>query len=558
MPKWIALALLVFTVRAASAQMTSVAAYDTVQQLRARADTLLGRDTVAAIATLRDALDFLKRQEVRDLAQGSPYLRARASNVWWDIALISTLRSDTSAALSAFEMVQRTGGTSGYISGMRNDAIASRWKGNPRYETVIAKLRQQGRMWRDSAFISPFQDTLTGADRVAGLSLMWAEVRYAYPDFGQHPQVDWDSLYQAYLPRVLTTSATYDYYRLLQRFVAELGDAHTNVYFPPEISSQIGRPPIRTRLVDGRVLVTDVMSSSVAERGVRIGDEIEAVDDASVFQYADSAVKPYQSSATQQDLEIRLYRYALLYGPVATPVALRVRHADGTRANVLLARSGYTDVRRTPPPVTDTVLAGNVGYLRIATFGVDSVGAWVRRSMTRLMGTAALIIDIRENDGGSTIFDPLPVLARAPSPASAGHVRNYSALDRARGLEPQPFELSRGIIRPSVSQHYDAPVALLIGPQTFSAGEDFAVAFDLMKRGTIVGEPSGGNTGQPMTFSLPGNGSARVRTKHDDYGDGREFLFVGVQPQVVVRPTVAGVRAGRDETLEAALRLLRP
>jgi carboxyl-terminal processing protease len=72
-----------------------------------------------------------------------------------------------------------------------------------------------------------------------------------------------------------------------------------------------------------------------------------------------------------------------------------------------------------------------------------------------------------------------------------------------------------------------------------------------------VGEPTGGSTGQPLMFNLPGGGLARVCTKRDTYPDGREFVGVGIQPQVLVRPTVEDFRAGRDTVLEAALELLR-
>jgi carboxyl-terminal processing protease len=78
-----------------------------------------------------------------------------------------------------------------------------------------------------------------------------------------------------------------------------------------------------------------------------------------------------------------------------------------------------------------------------------------------------------------------------------------------------------------------------------------------MKRGRIIGEPSGGSTGQPLPFNLPGGGWARVCTKRDTYPDGKEFVGRGVQPQAVVHPTVSDVRAGRDTALEAALRELR-
>ena len=96
---------------------------------------------------------------------------------------------------------------------------------------------------------------------------------------------------------------------------------------------------------------------------------------------------------------------------------------------------------------------------------------------------------------------------------------------------------------------------VLTSARTYSAAEDFAVAFDTMQRGRIVGEATGGSTGQPLIVALPGGAMARICTKRDTYSDGREFVGVGVQPEVVVHPTVADFRAGRDTVLEAALKL---
>ena len=103
---------------------------------------------------------------------------------------------------------------------------------------------------------------------------------------------------------------------------------------------------------------------------------------------------------------------------------------------------------------------------------------------------------------------------------------------------------------------YTKPVVVLTSAQTFSAAEDFAVAFDDMKRGKMIGEPTGGSTGQPLMFSLPGGGSARVCTKHDRYPDGKEFVGVGVLPDILVHHTIADFRVGRDTVLEDALQFL--
>ncbi len=41
------------------------------------------------------------------------------------------------------------------------------------------------------------------------------------------------------------------------------------------------------------------------------------------------------------------------------------------------------------------------------------------------------------------------------------------------------------------------------------------------------------------------------------FRDGREFIGKGIQPDKLILPTVADIRAGRDTVLEAAIKELR-
>lgn len=102
-------------------------------------------------------------------------------------------------------------------------------------------------------------------------------------------------------------------------------------------------------------------------------------------------------------------------------------------------------------------------------------------------------------------------------------------------------------------QAFLGPFVVLSSPRTFSAAEDFLVAFKPLKRGLIVGEPSGGSTGQPLVISLPGGGTARICSKHDTFADGTEFVGVGVIPDILVRPKVTDFTEGRDAILERAI-----
>ncbi len=99
---------------------------------------------------------------------------------------------------------------------------------------------------------------------------------------------------------------------------------------------------------------------------------------------------------------------------------------------------------------------------------------------------------------------------------------------------------------------YLGPVALLVGPKTFSAAEDFAVSLHHAKRAKLFGLKTGGSTGQPIRIPLPGGGSARICCKRDTYPDGREFVGVGIIPDV----STAG-NSNKNAALDAAINALR-
>jgi C-terminal processing protease CtpA/Prc len=125
------------------------------------------------------------------------------------------------------------------------------------------------------------------------------------------------------------------------------------------------------------------------------------------------------------------------------------------------------------------------------------------------------------------------------------------------GGTPGWWKIPPGDVSPDSEHFFSKPVIVLTSAATYSAAEDFVVAFDAMHRGTLVGETTGGSTGQPFMFKLPGGGGGRICTKDDTYPDGRVFEGIGVPPQVKVSPSVSDIRQGRDAALERAIEILR-
>jgi C-terminal processing protease CtpA/Prc len=78
------------------------------------------------------------------------------------------------------------------------------------------------------------------------------------------------------------------------------------------------------------------------------------------------------------------------------------------------------------------------------------------------------------------------------------------------------------------------------------------------KLGTIVGGATAGTNGNVATFDVPGGFRISFTAMRVTGHDGQKpHHLVGIRPDVPVEPTIAGLRAGRDELLERALELAR-
>lgn len=450
---------------------------------------------------------------------------------------------------------------------LRQDPDLVNLRTDPRWpdlvERTTALAEQQRKLWDSPAWDTEYRPDLSPAEKIAGLSKLWAEVRYNFVNFDLVPDVDWDALYLESLPRIQATTSTLEYYRVLMELAARLRDGHTNVYPPRELRDAVyARPALRTRLVEDRVLIVEVLDAELEADGLVPGLELMEIDGLPVRDYAETRVRPYQSASTPQDLDVRTYDYMLLAGAADTEVELTLRDAEAkpsTRTVRRLTREALDALTPDTEPMEITMLPGPVAHVKLRTFGTEETADLFEQALPELRQAEAWILDLRDNGGGSSSvgWRILGHLTDRPFPTSSWRTRQYRPTFRAWGFAEGRYEEQDNVWESVDAEPYAKPVAVLTSPRTFSAAEDFAVSFDVMDRGPLVGEPTGGSTGQPLSFALPGGGSARVCTKRDTYPDGRDWIGVGIQPDVLVRPTVEDVRGGRDTVLERALEWVR-
>jgi hypothetical protein len=172
-------------------------------------------------------------------------------------------------------------------------------------------------------------------------------------------------------------------------------------------------------------------------------------------------------------------------------------------------------------------LPGNVGYIELRGFGgPEFVGAAYTAAMSLMAGTDALILDLRRNGGGS----PASVAYLMSHFFPFGDERHLIDMyDRPTNTTRQFWTVK------TVAQRYDKPVYVLTSARTFSGGEDFAYGIQAQKRGTVVGETTGGgsnpvswyNLGQDIIVAIPTARTTNVVTKTN-------WEHVGVKPDIAV------------------------
>lgn len=421
-----------------------------------------------------------------------------------------------------------------------------------------AHIAAQHRAHANTYLVTPFANKLSQEDRLAGLGLLWSEAKFNFANFDLYP-VNLDSLYKAFIPRVLAAEDTYAYYQELRRFYAQLHDGHSGVGLPQQLFQRTyAHPGVEAEMIEGKVVLSRLYSGTSLPKPLALGDEVVSINGQPVQEYIQQKVAPYVSFSTPQDSIARILRYDLFWGDAAEALRLGLRDKKGKDYTAELQRQAPKGFFQTGLPIAEyKVLPGNIGYLELNTFNDEGVLAFFESRFEEISKTNGLIIDVRANGGGNGNlgFEILGQLVDKPFMQGTSIVRNYNPSGRAWGTPIELVEISNDW-KPYKGRVYNKPVVLLIGPSTYSAAEDFTLAFKQAKRGLIIGEATGGSTGQPLFFRLPGEGFAWVCTKRDVFTDKSEFVGTGIFPDVEVKRSLADFRKGKDNVLEFARKRL--
>ncbi|MEL6329161.1 MAG: S41 family peptidase [Planctomycetota bacterium] len=410
-------------------------------------------------------------------------------------------------------------------------------------------------------------------------------------------------------------------YREVSLILARIRCDHTKAELPDAIEahrkSVPSYLPFAFRVLEGRMIVD---AAAAAEGvGLRRGDEVLSINGRSVPDLI-AGVEPYLAvdgwtdNAKRAELE---YSTELLGGAIENfwPMlygwpegwTVKARSENGTDRSLelpmltweenraLLERGPGSDDYNFDTSVRHEMLDETTAYLRIGTFVNYRRNANVGELFEPIFagfaeaGAERLIVDLRDCGGGSDgppnflfsylIDRPFRLSAARPWVRNASYPEDLSSLlgtwDRSVFDRPASFyrDLGNGFYevgsggvaraRPRPDR-FEGDVIVLVGPQNASGATHLLARLKTARPDVVfVGEPTGGSaegcTAGIMFFvELPASGVVARVPLYRQFINASGFApGRGVEPDVYATQTVEGFRAGRDDVLEAALRLGR-
>ncbi|MDP1662228.1 MAG: S41 family peptidase, partial [Phycisphaerales bacterium] len=310
-----------------------------------------------------------------------------------------------------------------------------------------------------------------------------------------HPTLkglDWKKLTERYLSLAESTRTTSEFNRVYSLMLGELDGSHLGImggpstFTPPSLA--VGSLALDAVPVENGWKVTRLLFNSPLGKGamaLKAGDIITHIEDRAtagkdlgwalqgtsgretlVTVVRTEAASPANAAGTSENVnaapdQVGPRTLTLIVTPVSSGADSELRYLD--------------EVNRRAE-IVDKTSGGRLGYLHIKAMGEASVRDFERDLYAAAHGKEGLVIDVRDNGGGSTADILLTSLT---APVHAYTVpRGADGATTPKDSYPRDRRLIYG---------YSRPITVMINENSFSNAEIFAHSIKTIGRGKLVG-----------------------------------------------------------------------
>lgn len=383
--------------------------------------------------------------------------------------------------------------------------------------------------------------------QLLSLFRFWNIIEYWAPYRDQIGE-DWDGVLRDSIASVALAKDRPGYELAMIAVIARIHDTHANLWSSLRVRPPVGtcELPVRIRFMEGRAAVSGYTNDEAGKAsGLQPGDVIEAIDGVPVAKLFDSW-RPYYAASNEptrlRDMTEQMTRGAC--GPTQIKLG-----RGGSVSEIVASRLPRSGPRRATthdrPGDTFQLLENDIAYIKLSSIKRADVPGYMERAAQ----TKGLIVDIRNYPSEFVPFALGQYLVGGPTKFArftVGDLANPGAFKwgpEASIMPPAP--------------RYAGKVMILVDEVSQSQSEYTAMALRVGPRAKVVGSTTAGADGNLSTIPLPGGLGSAISGIGVFYPDKRPTQRIGIVPDIEIKPTIEGLRAQRDEVLEAAIREIR-
>jgi C-terminal processing protease CtpA/Prc len=413
-------------------------------------------------------------------------------------------------------------------------------------ESYYASLLEEGNTGQKNENSYRFMKYPDTGFRLLALYRYWNIIQYYFPN--KHLiEEDWKDVLSEFVPKFVNAANELEYHLAVLELIARIHDSHANIWSKDTAVVYLKRnnpAPIELSIIQDKAVVTDYYNQELGKKtGLMIGDIITKINNRPIQDIIKENLKyiPASNYPTQlRDMDHKLLR--------SNDTVINIEYSsDGIIR--LMAIKTYPKMVFDPKLYKkDTcfkLINPEISYLYLGSIKSQ----YLPKIMGEVQKTKGLIIDLRCYPSEFVIF----TLGKYLMPTSTPFAKFSFGSMTSPGL----FTMTKNIkVGETNRDYYKGKVVILINEITQSQAEFTTMAFRVAPNAVVIGSTTAGADGEGSEFYLPGGIKTMISGIGVYYPDGRETQRVGIVSDIEVKPTIEGIRLGKDEVLEKAIEII--
>ena len=429
-----------------------------------------------------------------------------------------------------------------------SNKLLSNWK-----ELKSAEAKNTMKVSSDNIASYPKDPYPSIGYRVLAAAKIFSVIEIFFPYY-KFMDKNWRTVFVESLPGFINAKGEIEYGLAVARMYANINDSHGFMSGNKALNQLLGEafPPFFVGWVENRVVIKHFLNDSICHvNGLNIGDLILKVNGVPVEQLMDKS-EVYFANSTKEAFKQRASQFCTR-GPDNQEGAFTIQGKTGKSRDIKMKWSKSYDANFSIKYKLDTVtlLNKNIGYAdltRMVTSQTDEM-------FEKFRDTKAIIFDMRGYPNG-TAWSIAPRLTEKRNVALALFRKPEILAPNIPGgdiVSNKSYTEFTQTVEPSDKWKYKGKTVMLINQNAISQSEHTGLFFESVNNTTFIGSPTAGANGDVTRFQIPGGIFLSFSGQGVWHADGRQLQRVGLQPHVLVRPTIKGIREEKDEVLDKAI-----